>query len=124
MSEERFLVDRYRQRIRQEASGPVRQIGQLLRQLLARRNYGRLLSQEQLVELWCQVVEEQLARSSRPGSLRQGLLTVWVTDSVVLQELTFHKRQIVARINILAPQWAIRDLEFRVNPVLGNLEQP
>ncbi|GIW95764.1 MAG: hypothetical protein KatS3mg110_3805 [Pirellulaceae bacterium] len=116
MSVERYLQERYRQLLKQQAYRPARPLSQVLQQLLARRSYGRLLSRQQLEHIWRSVVDGRLAAACRPGELRRSVLTVWVTDSAVLQELTFQKRQILAKIKALAPDLTLRDLMFRVDP--------
>jgi predicted nucleic acid-binding Zn ribbon protein len=90
-------------------------------QLLARRGYGRVISHDQYAEAWqlaCQGVDPELARYSRPGVLRRGVLEVIVVNSLVLQELTFHKQQLLRTLTEQLPSQRIGGLRFTV----GKLE--
>ena len=59
-------------------------------------------------------VGESLSDAFRVGNLRQGVLQVYASDSVTLQELNFRKRAILKRIQTEAPDSKITDLRFRV----------
>jgi len=84
---------------------------------MARRGYARILSNHQFSDAWIQA-SGRLHQQSRSGQLRRGVLEVVVANSLVLQELTFQKRQILTTLNQLLPDQKIRDLRFCV----GNFE--
>jgi hypothetical protein len=58
-----------------------------------------------------------LAKHTRAGGMRRGVLEVIVRSSAVLQELSFEKRRLVARLAQLLPLRRIRDVRFRVGEI-------
>jgi hypothetical protein len=85
-------------------------------QLMARRGYARLLSHDEFLAAWEQASGE-LSRQSRPGALRRHALEIIVTNSVVMQELNFQKRQLLSQLVELLPHHHIRDLRFNIGPI-------
>lgn len=115
-----------REALRQlEAETPRRQIkirepqrmANVLSQLLARRGYAQQQSLADQEDAWKNAVGEELARLTRPGLVRRGVWEVFVSNSTLLQELTFRKRELVAKVTASLPNHKIRDLKFRVGPV-------
>jgi predicted nucleic acid-binding Zn ribbon protein len=96
--------------------GPER-IGQVLTELFARRGYARVRAESALAEAWREAAGEVLAEQTRPGLARRGILAVQVANSVMLQELSFRKHEILDRLARLAPQEKIVDLRCRVGPI-------
>jgi predicted nucleic acid-binding Zn ribbon protein len=94
--------------------GPApKRIDDVLSGLLARKGYARVLAASQLEGAWS-AAAEALAAHSRPGAVKGGVLDVLVQSSAMVQELTFQKRRLLARLNEAAPQEKIKDLRFRV----------
>jgi predicted nucleic acid-binding Zn ribbon protein len=58
-----------------------------------------------------------LARFTRPGQVRRGVLEVTVSNSTIVQELTFQKERILAVLRAKRPDARIRDLRFRIGSV-------
>ena len=96
-------------------SGP-RKIGEIVPQLLARRGYARLLAHDEFQTVW-QQASGSFSQFSRAGQLRRGVLEVIVSNSVVRQELTFQKRQLLSQLSESLPQHNIRDLRFKVGTI-------
>ncbi len=82
--------------------------------LMARRGYAQEKAVSDCTEAWQKAVGSKLAEHSRAGNVRRNVLEVVVRNSVVMQELTFQKKQLVTQLANLAPQHKIRDLRFRV----------
>ena len=117
------LLQRVAVRRRKELSirggGPVG-IGNPIRELIARRKIGRFLQSRELVELWKDSVEEQIAKRTKIVSLKNRVLMVDVSDSVLMSELAnFHKRQILRTMNEKRPEMEIKNIKFRLNAGLG-----
>ncbi len=93
-------------------TGPTR-LGEVIPQLMARRGYARLISFEQFAEAWEQA-SGPLSEQSRAGRLRGGVLEIFVRNSVVVQELTFKKRQLLKSLEQHLPDQKIRDLRITV----------
>jgi len=93
-----------------------RKFADVLAELMARRGYSRERSRNDLADAWRTAAGDLIADHSRPGLVRRGTLEVIVTHSALLQELSFQKGQILAKLGELAPQEKIADLRFRVGP--------
>jgi predicted nucleic acid-binding Zn ribbon protein len=111
-----FATQRKREQRRFHAREP-KKIGDVLAQLITARGYGRIQSIENVAAAWQAAAGEALARSSRPGQLKRGVLEVTVTNSTVVQELTFQKQPILTALQTQLPDAKIRDLRFRVGPI-------
>jgi len=92
----------------------VRKIGSLVSQLMSRRGYASITAADQLQQLIETVVSESLHSSFQVGNLRGGVLHVFVTDSVTLQELNFQKRTILRRVQKEKTFQNVVDLRFRI----------
>ncbi len=89
-------------------------IGNILAELLARRGYARVQSEGTCGAAWTQAAGDAIAAHSRAGQVRRGVLEVQVRNSTLVQELTFEKTRLIAKLAELAPDEKIRDLKFRV----------
>ena len=98
------------------ASDPprVRRIGSLVSQLMSRRGYAQVFAGEELQRVIAAAIGQQLASSFQVGNLRKGVLQVYAADSVTLQELNFHKRAILKRLEQEVPDNKVTDLRFRI----------
>jgi predicted nucleic acid-binding Zn ribbon protein len=102
-----------RQRYRR---GP-KKMSDVLSRLMARRGYAQAISAAGCAEAWQQAVGGELARDSRAGNVRRGVLQIVVRNSVIVQELSFQKRQLIRKLADLVPDQKIRDLKIRVGSV-------
>ncbi len=71
----------------------------------------------QILYLW-DIAASSMATRTQPVSIARGIMFVNVTDSVVLQRLTFYKNEFIDRINLMSGKRVIRDITFRVGKVL------
>jgi len=90
-----------------------KRIADIVNGLLAKRGYAQLQSNEQLEASWKQAVGA-MASDSKPAKIRRGVLEVAVRNSIVLQELTFRKRELLSKLESIYSGDAILDLRFRV----------
>jgi hypothetical protein len=81
---------------------------------MARFGYDREQATSQLESAWNEVVPETLRSGSRAGLVRRGVLEVVVTHSVLVQELGFHKRDLIRRLQQIVPSEGIADIRCRV----------
>jgi predicted nucleic acid-binding Zn ribbon protein len=102
--------------IRQEGRRPPQPIAEVLSRLMSRRGYANVQIAQEWVEVWKQAAGELAARS-RPARFGRGVLEVVVQDSVTVQELAFRKKQLLAAITELVPQYKLRNLRFKVGEV-------
>lgn len=98
---------------RDQPRGPQR-IGSVMARLMARSGYAQEHASEALVTAWDLAVPEQLARYSRPGTVRRGVLDVFVTHSAIVQEMSFHKSEILERLAAKLPGAGITDIRCRM----------
>lgn len=74
----------------------------------------RPLKVASLESLWPEVVGGEVAERTRPGPFSRGRLTVLVTDSVWLQQLSMLKPRLIAALNERLGEPLLQDLFFRV----------
>lgn len=92
-----------------------RKMGSIINQLMARRGYAQVFANEQLREVIVQTIGSELAATVRIGNLKRGVLELYASDSVTLQELTFKKRKILRDIDKAMPTAGVKDLRFRIS---------
>lgn len=92
----------------------VRRIGSLVSQLLSRRGYAQVLANDDLHRAVASVVDPHLRSAFQIGNLRGGVLQIYATDSVTLQELNFRKRAILKHLQTTLPESKVTDLRFRI----------
>ena len=96
------------------AAGLPRTIGSVMSRLLARTGYDREHGSDVLAAAWQQAAPVSLQGSSQAGLVRRGVLEVFVSHSALVQEMGFHKRQVLARLGELVPAEGITDIRCRV----------
>src|SRR5262245_31834732 len=111
-----FAVHRDREQRRFHARRP-KKIGDVVAQVVTARGYARIQSIENLGAAWQTAAGEALARFSRPGQLKRNILEITVSNSTVVQELTFQKQHILATLRTQLPETKLRDLRFRVGAI-------
>ena len=84
---------------------------------MARRGYARQQSGAACIEAWRAAAGDSLAKFTRPGAIKRGVLEVVVANSTLMQELSYQKGDIVQRLTQLLPDETIRDLRFRVGAI-------
>ena len=109
--------------MRQEAdpqrfAGP-RSIASLVSRLMARTGYDRQQAAGGIEAAWLEVAPESFRGASQPGLVRRGVLELFVSHSALVQEMGFHKRELLARLAALLPQEGITDIRCRVLPDAG-----
>ncbi len=82
---------------------------------MAMRGIGRIRGDRQLLEGWQATAGPEIAAGSRPTILKNGVLQILVTSSTLLGELvSFHKADLLAKLQAEQPHWKVRDLKFRL----------
>lgn len=102
---------------RQRYRAGAKRMADVVNELMARRGYAQVQSSASCADAWRAAAGAALAAHTVAGKTRRGVLEVLVRNSAVVQELTFRKKQLIAELARLAPEWKIRDLRFRVGPV-------
>ncbi len=91
-----------------------RPLGSLLTRLMARTGYDRQQGSDALRSAWAEVAPASLQGSSQPGTVRRGVLEVFVSHSALVQEFGFHKREVLAGLQRLVPAEGITDIRCRL----------
>ncbi|MFM8635728.1 MAG: DUF721 domain-containing protein [Planctomycetia bacterium] len=86
----------------------------LMGRLMARTGYDREHSLSGLAAAWDEAAPDTLKGVSQPGLVRRGVLEVFVSHSALVQEMGFHKRDVLARLNTLVPAEGITDIRCRL----------
>ena len=97
--------------------GTPQPIAEVLAQLMARRGYARQAAAAGCEAAWREAAGAGMAKVTRPGNIRRGVLEVFVANSTLLQELGFQKIQILERLRKALADESLRDLRFRVGPI-------
>ena len=88
---------------------------QLVTAALGQLKLGDQLDEAAVFAAWSETVGPMLAKYSIPRALRQGVLTVGVTNPTIQQELRgLLKRDILARLQKRFGASRVRDINFRV----------
>jgi hypothetical protein len=95
-----------------------KRIGNIVAELIARRGYARVQAAASCTEAWATAAGPQLLKFSRAGAIKRGVLEVLVANSTMLQEMTFQKVKLVKKLAELLPDENIRDVKFRVGPIV------
>ena len=93
-----------------------RTLDRLIPRIIARSGVAGQQAGQETESAWKQVAGKQWANCSLAGPIRRGNLEVFVTDSMVHQELVFHQHDLLQQINQLLPQTKISAFRFRVDP--------
>lgn len=91
-------------------------IGNIIPQLMARYGFQRALGSEKLQKAWDELLGD-LAEKTRLGVTKRGTLEVMVPHGVIVQELNFRNSEIVAALELAAPEEKIQ----RIRYVIGNI---
>ncbi|MFP6693406.1 MAG: DUF721 domain-containing protein [Pirellulales bacterium] len=92
-------------------------IGNVIAEIVSRKGIGRKKSLDQRQKAWQEAVGETLAAVTRCGEIRRRRLEVIAANSVVMQELSFMKQQILSELRARDPDLRIDDLRFRVGSI-------
>jgi predicted nucleic acid-binding Zn ribbon protein len=99
------------------AKGRPKPIADIMAQLMARRGYAREQSAAAYGEAWQTAVGAAIGRCTRTGAIRRGALEVLVANSTLMQELTFQKSALLAKLQQLLPDEKLANLRFRVGSI-------
>ncbi len=90
----------------------------ILRNVISQEGMERKLDECEALLVWDDVAPT-LAVRTQPVAISRGRLVINVTDSVILHQLTFYKKEYVDKINLMLGRRIVRDITFRV----GNVER-
>ena len=91
-------------------------IGDIITTLLTNGALPYRQDDVEIWRVWKEVVGQTYAENARPSKIRKKQLTVTVSDSIWLQELTFYKEIILEKINAKLGRKAVDRIDIRVGP--------
>jgi predicted nucleic acid-binding Zn ribbon protein len=94
-----------------------KRIDNVLAQVVQRRGYAQIKASGERDELWQQTLGNDYAGQTRLGALRRGVIEVEVANSLLMQDLTFRKEELLAVLREAFPDAVVKQIRFRV----GNL---
>ncbi|MEL7498727.1 MAG: DUF721 domain-containing protein [Planctomycetota bacterium] len=89
----------------------------LLGQLMARKGYNQVESQDELGNVWQEILDKQFHSKTRVSIVRSGVLEILVDSSAARQQLEFQKRQLVNELKKRLPKSNIKDIRFKVTKI-------
>lgn len=92
-------------------------IANILSDLLAKRGYARMQSAMNHADAWRQAAGDRWARTTRAGQIKRGVLEVFCTSSILVQEMTFQKSGLLKKLAELLPDEKIKDIKIRVGSI-------
>lgn len=87
--------DRYRKKGKKEPE----KIGDILTQVLEKTGLKEKFEEQKPLLVWNKIVGQTIALHTMPGWIKNGVLWIFVNDSIWQQELTFLETQIVEKVN-------------------------
>lgn len=95
--------------------GPIR-INEILPQVLARYGVAQTLDRDELEQAWSDAIAPFVPESLRselvPGNVRRGTLCIKAKNTALVQELSFHESEIVAKLNETLPARKIQKIRY------------
>lgn len=83
--------------------------------LMVTRGYARQQEATAVADAWVAVAGPKAAARSRAGKVFKGVLSIFVDDAALIQELTFRKRILVEELAQRLPDHRIRDVRFKAD---------
>jgi len=91
-----------------------KQIGNVIAQLVQRKGYAQVRAAGERDDAWRKSVGEPLIESTRVAGIRRGVFEVLVANSLMMQELTFRKEELLSDLQDLLPEEGIKQIRFRL----------
>ena len=76
----------------------------MIAQLVSRRGYAQIRAAGERDEVWQRVAGEELGRMTQVSALRRGVFEVLVANSLLMQELTFRKEELLTDLQAGTPR--------------------
>ena len=88
----------------------------ILEDVIGRSNMEKKMEECEALLVW-DVVASSLAARTQPFGISRGRMLISVTDSVMLHQLTFYKKEYIDKINLMLGKRVVRDIIFRVGRI-------
>ncbi len=99
-------------------------IDRVVAQLVQRKGYAQIRATGAREEAWqkalAELIKPEWVTSTQVGGLRRGVFEVMVADSLLMQELTFYKEELLAKLQQALPEEKIKQVRFKVKQFCKN----
>lgn len=95
-------------------------VADLLAEIFQGKPAGKRLKEGKIWLVWEIAVGEQIAARARPAGFREGVLTVTVDSAPWMQQLSYLKKKIIAKLNQRLGEELVKDIFLRA----GSREEP
>jgi len=85
----------------------------LLQQFIDKSGRQRLYDERRVLSLWAEVVEPMVVQNTQCKDIKNGVLTVKVTNAALRFELLARKSEIIRRLNERLGVEVVKDVIFR-----------
>jgi predicted nucleic acid-binding Zn ribbon protein len=92
-------------------------VGEVIPAVLRLLGIEGRMDEGRLVRDWPLIVGDLLASKSSPLDLKKGVLTVEVRDNSWMQEIRFHQKRIIEKINDRFPDLGVTEIRLRMERV-------
>lgn len=89
-----------------------KKVGDILPGVMKSLGLDAKLSEAKVVKEWSSIVGETVAARSRPTVVRKHILLVEVENNAWMQEIRFHQRRIIERMQELFPELEVEGLRL------------
>jgi len=94
----------------------MQNISGVVQNFISQSGMNRKLAECEALLLWDRVASGMVTRT-QPIAISRGKMSINVTDSVALHQLTFFKKEFIDKINLMFGKRVVRDIIFRVGKV-------
>lgn len=90
-------------------------IKEIIEKFLEEKILKKTSTKQTLLENWEKIVPKIAAKFTRPSFVKNGVLTVSVSNSAWLHQLTLNKNQILKNLEKFAGQDKIKEIRFKIS---------
>ena len=90
----------------------MQHIGKALQVFIKNSGLEKVLDQQNLIDVWDEVVGEKISKNAKAKSIEYGVLKVETASSTWKQELHLQKNDIVKKLNKKIQKEIIKDIRF------------
>ena len=91
----------------------MQHIKQAIKILLKKTGLEGGVKQQEVINVWKEVVGLTISKNTKPASIRHGILTVKVSKHTWKQELQFQKNEIIKKINTKLNNKLLKEIRFK-----------
>ena len=90
----------------------MQHIGKALQVFIKNSGLEKVLDQQNLIDVWDEVVGEKISKNAKAKSIEYGVLKVETVSPAWRQELHLQKKDIVKKLNEKIQKKIIKDIRF------------